>query len=312
MENLTQRTVLFLSQEHYIEICINAFIRDRKASNLSPRTLKFYKEKLDKFASYCFSQEIKYVTQIKPDTIRSYMLYMAEVRNNNKGNIHAFYRSIRAFLYWYENEYEPEDWKNPIKKVKAPKQSQVIIEPISFDSIEKLIQTCEEGTFRGDRDKAIILSLLDTGARASEFLAMNLENIDADGTITIEHGKGDKPRKVFLGKKSKKAIRRYLRHRTDNNQALWVGNNEQRLTYDGLRAIFTRRAKIADITPSPIHSFRRAFALAMLRNNVDVFSLQKILGHSSLVILRKYLAQNDEDIKQAHLLGSPVDNQERF
>jgi integrase len=47
----------------------------------------------------------------------------------------------------------------------------------------------------------------------------------------------------------------------------------------------------------------------MLRNNVDVFSLQKIMGHTSLVVLRRYLAQNDEDTKNAHLLGSPVDNQ---
>lgn len=158
----------------------------------------------------------------------------------------------------------------------------------------------------------MILNLLDTGTRAPEFLAMNLENIGVDGMITIEHGKGDKSRKVFSGKKSKKAIRRYLRHRTDNNHALWIGNSEQRLTYDGLRANFTRRSKLANIPPPPIHSFRRAFALAMLRNNVDVISLQKILGHTSLVILRKYLAHNDGDIKRAHLLGSPVDNQEQF
>lgn len=233
---------------------------------------------------------------------------MSEIRHNNKGNVHAFYRSLRAFLYWYENEFEPENWKNPIKKVKPPKQSQEIIEPVSLMEINAILETCNLDTFLGCRDYAICLVLLDTGARASEFLDINLNNIDEYGTITILHGKGDKERKVYLGKKSKKAIRRYLKFRNDENPALWIADTKDRLTYDGLRAIFTRRSRLAKIKPVTIHGFRRQFALTMLRNNVDIFSLQKMLGHSSLTILRTYLAQNDDDTKLAHEKGSPVDN----
>ena len=309
MENLTQRTIQFLSQENSLGNSLSAFLIDRKASELSPRTLDFYKEKIEKFFKFCLDRDIQYVTQITAGDIREYMLYMVEVRNNNKGNIHGFYRSIRAFLNWFENEYEPEDWKNPIKKVKAPKQSQEIFDPVSFETINALIETCIEGTFQGDRDNAILLALLDTGARASEFLSINLEDIDPTGTIHLRHGKGDKSRVVYLGKKSKKAIRGYLKHREDSASALWITPANNRLTYDGLRAILTRRSKLANIPPPPIHSFRRAFALAMLRSgNVDIFSLQKLLGHTSIAIMRQYLAQNDEDTKQAHLKGSPVDS----
>ncbi len=309
MEIQTQRTISVFSQEHYLEIAINAFLIDRKAGNLSIRTLEFYKEKLDKFILYCNSQQIQYVTQITANTIRSYMLYMSEKRHNNKGNVHAFYRSLRCFLYWYIQEYEPDEFKNPIKKVKPPKQSKEIIEPVSMIDIDSLLSTCDLDTYLGCRDFAICLVLLDTGARASEFLNINLDNIDEYGTVTIEHGKGDKERKVYLGKKSRKAIRKYLKYRTDNNPALWIADTKDRLSYDGLRAIVTRRAKLANIKPPAIHGFRRAFALAMLRNDVDVFSLQKILGHTSLTILRTYLAQNDDDTKIAHSKGSPVDNQ---
>lgn len=309
METLTQRTIYFLSQEISLEVSLSAFLLDRKASELSSRTLDFYREKLDKFFNYCRQQNILLVTQITAGVIREYMLYMAEIRHNNKGNIHGFYRSLRAFLNWFENEYEPEDWKNPIKKVKAPKQSQEIIEPVSFETIASLLGTCVEGTFQGDRDTAIILTLLDTGARASEFINIDLDDIDPRGTVNIKHGKGDKSRSVFVGKKSKKAIRKYLKHRNDDNPALWVTLSNSRLTYDGLRAIFTRRSKLANIPPPPLHGFRRAFALAMLRSgNVDVFSLQKLLGHNSLATMRLYLAQNDEDTRIAHLNGSPVDS----
>lgn len=230
MENKTQRTILFFSQEHYLEISVSAFLRDRKASELSKRTIAFYKEKLDKFAKFCVSQGIRLVPQITAQTIREYMLYMSEVRHNNKGNIHGFYRSVRAFLYWYENEYEPENWSNPIRKVKAPRQSQEIIQPVSLETIISLLETCEIGSFIGDRDKAIILTLLDTGARASEFLDMNLDNIDESGAITILHGKGDKSRVVFMGKKCRKAVRKFLRHRTDNFPALWTTQSGERLT----------------------------------------------------------------------------------
>lgn len=309
MENLTQRTIQFLSQENSLGNSLSAFLIDRKASELSPRTLDFYKEKLEKFFKFCLDRDIQFVTQITAGDLREYMLYMAEVRNNNKGNIHGFYRSVRAFLNWFENEFEPEDWKNPIKKVKAPKQSQEILAPVSFESINALLETCIEGTFQGDRDKAILLTLLDTGARASEFLGIDLEDINPTGTINLRHGKGDKSRVVYVGKKSKKAIRRYLKHREDDSSALWITPANNRLTYDGLRAILTRRSKLANIAPPPIHSFRRAFALAMLRSgNVDIFSLQKLLGHSSIAIMRQYLAQNDEDTRQAHLKGSPVDS----
>lgn len=57
-----------------------------------------------------------------------------------------------------------------------------------------------------------------------------------------------------------------------------------------------------------LHHFRRAFALECLRNGMAVYSLQKLMGHADLQVLRRYLAQTTEDILQAHQVGSPVDN----
>jgi integrase/recombinase XerD len=57
-----------------------------------------------------------------------------------------------------------------------------------------------------------------------------------------------------------------------------------------------------------LHAFRRAFALNMLRNGVDIFVLQRLMGHADLQVLRRYLAQNDQDNQLAHMRGGPVDN----
>jgi integrase/recombinase XerD len=114
----------------------------------------------------------------------------------------------------------------------------------------------------------MFLCLLDTGARANEFLSINIEDINqARGDILIRQGKGHKPRTVYIGKQSKKALRKYLSHRQDNCPALWVTHpnfGSDRLTYDGLREVLHRRVMEAGITADEptLHDFRRAFALS--------------------------------------------------
>jgi integrase/recombinase XerD len=75
----------------------------------------------------------------------------------------------------------------------------------------------------------------------------------------------------------------------------------------GTRLIqFTKPAKLSN--KPKLHGFRRAFALNMPRSGVDIFVLQRLMGHADLQVLRRYLAQNDEDNQLAHMRGSPVDN----
>jgi integrase/recombinase XerD len=71
--------------------------------------------------------------------------------------------------------------------------------------------------------------------------------------------------------------------------------------------IMRRRAEKAQVSVPSIHSFSRFFALACLSNNMDIFSLQKLMGHADLSVLRKYLKQTNQDIREAFMRASPVD-----
>jgi len=82
---------------------------------------------------------------------------------------------------WYEDEVEPKGWSNPIRNVKAPKVPLEPLEPVSFDTITQMVKACPHNIFTGDRDTAILLCLLDTGARANEFLSVNLDDITRQG-----------------------------------------------------------------------------------------------------------------------------------
>ena len=196
-------------------------------------------------------------------------------------------------------------------KVKAPKVLIEPIEPISIEDVRALIDICQRGYLIGERDRAIFLFLLDTGARAQEVCNINLEDVEiSSDEVIIREGKGRKPRIVFIAGKAMKAIRAYLRTRDNLEvQALFVSKTLERLTYDGLRQILQRRSKLAGLKKEPtLHDFRRQFALSMLNNGADIFSLQRLMGHKDISILRRYLAQTTGDIRAAHDKGSPVAN----
>lgn len=238
------------------------------------------------------------IHQITPAFIREFLLYLEET-NHNPGGRHAAFRTLRAFLYWFEDEVEPVGWKNPIRKVKPPRVPQEPIEPVSFEAINKMIKAYNPDTFVGDRDIAILLCLIDTGARAREFLNIDLQDINqASGEIIIRQGKGNKPRYGYLSKKSRKMIRKYLKRRDDNSPALWVTHSRfgsNRLSYDGLTAVITHRSKQASIEEPCLHDFRRAFCLLMIRSGIDIFTLAKLMGYSNIAVLQRYLKQTSED-----------------
>jgi len=294
-----------------ILVWAEAFLNDRKARGSAEGTLDFYREKLKLFFSYCDALVVERISQITPTLIRQYLLHL-ENTGHNPGGKHAAFRTLRAFLNWYEGETEPEAWSNPMRKVKAPKVPTEPLEPVSFENVFRMMKTCERGTFTGDRDEAILLCLLDTGARANEFLDIDLTDINqARGDILIRQGKGSKPRQVYLGRQSRRALRKYLKHRKDNNTALWVTHprfDSERIKYDGLRSLLSRRANLAKVDKPTPHDFRRAFALSMLRNGTDLYTLAKLMGHEGITVLQRYLKQTYNDTEAAHRKAGPVDN----
>jgi len=198
--------------------------------------------------------------------------------------------------------------------VKAPRVGIEPLEPVAINVVEKLIDTCKGNDLLTLRDKSLLLFLLDSGARASEVCALDINDIDAvTGSAMIRNGKGRKPRIVFLGQKTRKAIRTYLKIRNENEyfrtqKALWITREAERLTYWGLNLMLKRRSELAEVEKPELHDFRRAFALNFLRNGGDIYTLQKLMGHSDLQVMRRYLAQTTEDLQVAHNKFSPVDN----
>jgi site-specific recombinase XerD len=194
-----------------------------------------------------------------------------------------------------------------MRKIKAPRVKIEPLEPINIEHIEKMLKECQDTVF-GLRDRAILLVLMDTGARASELLSLDRKDVDLiSGAVQIRRGKGNKARVAYIGRTTRLALRKYMQYIPREIEYLWLSREGSRLSYGGLRSIMRRLADRADVPTPSIHSFRRYFALEMLRSGVDVFSLQLLMGHADIQVLRRYLKQTNNDTFEAHMKGRPVD-----
>ncbi|MBC7265308.1 MAG: site-specific integrase, partial [Chloroflexi bacterium] len=142
---------------------ITAFLTDRRARGHSPGTLHFYCYKLGHLRNYLESRGIRNVQDITPSVLRQWLLDLG--KSHNPGGVHQHYRAAKAFLRWCWVEYDL-DIPNPIVKVVAPKLPQEPLDPVPMSDVKRMLATCERRTFTGDRDRAIMLCLLDSGARA--------------------------------------------------------------------------------------------------------------------------------------------------
>jgi len=309
--NRVQRTSLRLvpgSCPSPLALTVREFLLDRQARNTSAGTLRFYRQKLYHFLAFLTTEGVTHPADLTAGHVRRYLVSLQE-EGRTLGGQHAHFRAIRAYLRFLVREGDLEG--NPLDRLQGPRVPEALLAPVPLEHVRAMLKTCNLRTSLGCRDASLLLALLDTGCRAGEFLALNVGDVDlTTGAVLVRKSKGKRPRTVFLGSKALRALLRYLRHRPDvgPGDPLWATQDGRRLTYWGLRQVVRRRAELAGVAAPSLHSFRRAFALLSLRAGMDVYSLQRLMGHADLTVLRRYLAQTQEDLQRAHERCGPVDN----
>jgi len=290
-----------------LNLDVQGFLLDAHARNVAPGTLRFYSQKLHPLTAYLEGLQLREAAEVTPSHLRFWLVHLQET-GHNPGGVHGYYRAAKSFFAWLLREGTIN--KNPMALVRAPRVPDEPLEPVTLEQIRTLLSVCDAKTALGARDRAIILCLWDSGCRASEFIALTYGDVDLqNGGMMIRAGKGRKPRVTFLGIKSRRELVRYLRMRGEllPSDPLFASEKGRHLRYESLRDIVRRRAKEAGIEAPTLHSFRRGFALDSLRNGADVYSIQLMLGHTDLTVLRRYLKQTETDLQVVHEKAGPVD-----
>jgi site-specific recombinase XerD len=289
-----------------LQQAVDQYLLAKETEGLQRGTLKYYRDELARFIEFASGDtEFEAIT---PDNLRRFLQTIAKTRS--KGGIHATWRPLRALFYWYEQEYEPEGWRNPVLKVQIPAPRPSALPGIGMDDYEKLVSVCRGGK-TGTRDRALFLCLLDTCARAEEFINLNIADVNMiTGSVLIREGKGSKSRYVNIGSKARRALRNYLKMRTDlkGSAPLFIMTTGERFSYNSLVSLVRWRSGQAKIDRPGLHDIRRAGALELLRNGADISEISRYLGHESIDVTMRYLAITPEDLQKMHRKASPVDN----
>jgi integrase/recombinase XerC len=202
---------------------------------------------------------------------------------------------------------------SPMEKMRPPVNRPDQIQPFSQDQV-KLLLIAAKKSEHPRRDEAICLFLLDTGVRASELCGLRMSDMDLQARRATVVGKGNKTRAVFFGRDTTKALWQYLKETPrEGDEPLFTSDRGTRagepLTRSGLLQLMMRLGKAAKIeaTRCSPHTFRHTFAVEFLRAGGNLFTLQTLLGHTSLAMSRRYTALAQADLEKQHRQFSPVD-----
>ena len=252
--------------------------------NLAKNSLESYARDLHSYVDYLDNQNKTKL--IQENDIQDFL--NSKRSDQSEASITRLIASIRGFHKFMIQEEISEN--NPAQYLSVGSKALRLPKTISSDEINKIIDSIGGQDQNVTRDKLIFEFLYGTGARISELVNTDLDDIDIETNIVkIRFGKGSKQRIVPLGKSLKMAIDSYLT-RTRNslvntkkpNNALILNSKGGRLTRQSIWEVVNRvsvQNKIEDLTP---HSLRHAFATHLLEGGADVRVVQELLGHSSV------------------------------
>ncbi|MCG7317904.1 tyrosine-type recombinase/integrase [Brevibacillus laterosporus] len=173
--------------------------------------------------------------------------------------------------------------------IKAPDYKQTA--PKALDRLERKRLEREVDRSGNKRDFAIIKTLLHTGLRVSELVALDRSDVDLSerkGELRVRAGKGNKARIVPLNADTRWAIRKYLEERSDDHEALFLSNRDKRISVRSVQHLLEQHNLHA-------HQLRHTFITGLVRANEDISVIQSLSGHSSADMILRYSKPTEED-----------------
>jgi len=291
-----------------LEGAVSGFLSYCRSKNLADRTIEYYQMRLAAFVSWSERQKPDLTPAgITEQVARDFITAEVERVSASMGQ-HAF-TALKAFLTFLYHEGFLDH--HPMERMEKPRAPRKVIQTFSLEQVDSIIALCDPKTFIGCRDRAILFMLIDCGLRASELCGLEIDDIDWTGqTVLVRHAKGSKERQVPFGLAARQALSTYVCRRGDlASKTLFVTVYGEGFDHFRLRLIIMGRCEAAGIKGvrcSP-HTLRHSMAVSYLRNGGDVFSLQKMLGHASLEMTRRYAELSQTDVQDKHRLYSPAD-----
>jgi integrase/recombinase XerD len=258
------------------------FIRERQfLSNVTPSTIAWYRD------------SFKWLPTESPtaEDLKDAVLRMRE-KGRNAAGCNSTIRAVNSYL----------KWSGSVLKIPSLKEPQLVLPTFTAQQLRLLVAWKPKAPCQR-RLHLLTLLLLDTGCRITEALTLFVRNVDMENLLITLDGKGGKQRIVPFSFALRRSIFRYLTdYKRKPDFLLLASRNETQLG----RRVMLRDVKLLckrlGFVPPPrtLHAFRHTFAVNYLRRGGSVFHLQKVLGHSTLEMTRRYANLMTEDLQAVH------------
>lgn len=286
---------------------------------LSSKTQENYTRFLRKFFSWLNETgrgDLK-PSSLTPEEIWSYKVYLSRhsdsrTKKTLKKTTQNYYLiALRSLLEFFVEKDIASLAPSKVKlaKDKADKE----IKFLKLEQLARLLESPDQTTIIGLRDRAILETLFSTGLRVAELAALNRDQLriktETHDIETAVIGKGSKIRTVYFSERAVKTLRAYLNERKDLDDSLFInfrrgaqkGSATRRLTVKSIEDIVKKYVKITGLpvmaTP---HTLRHSFATDLLNQGVDLRTVQEFLGHSNIATTQIYTHVTNKQLRDIH------------
>ena len=296
--------------------------------NKSPNSVKEYNYDLNAFLRYMkihfkltnetdFNNisikdfSIDTLKKITLNDIHAFLSYLALNQKAKPATRARKISTIRIFFSYLSQKANLLE-SNPAQNLETPKLDKRIPKYLSLDDSKKLLNvTADENDENKERDLAIITLFLNCGLRLSELVGINVSNIDFNECKLTVIGKGNKERTIYLNKACINSIKNYLSVRPTegvkidskaSNKALFLSKRKERISNRTVQYIVERELQKAGLDTSKYstHKLRHTAATLMYQyGNVDIRTLQELLGHESISTTEIYTHVSNEQVRNA-------------
>ncbi|KHK99106.1 recombinase XerC [Microbacterium mangrovi] len=291
---------------------VDAYLRHVAVERgLSAHTVAAYRRDLGQYLAWLDAQGVDDVAAVTPEQVSAFIAERAGAEPRPaSSSLARLQSSVRGMHRFILREGIVDD--EPTKRLRPPKLPQRLPKALTIDEVQRLLDAPDPETPAGIRDRALLELLYATGARVSEAVSLDLDDV-THGDILRVRGKGDKERIVPLGSYARDAIDTYLVRvrpglaaRGRATSKLFLGMRGAPLSRQSAWLVIQEAAERAHLTShvSP-HTLRHSFATHLLQGGADVRVVQELLGHASVATTQIYTHVTADTLRDMYLTAHP-------
>ncbi len=267
---------------------------------LAKNSVESYERDLTRLRNWSDKNNFDLLNLTRQD-LREWLIDLAGeiLSDNSKRRLISALRGFYKFL-----QFDGHIKKNPAEDLIAPQKGSYLPKFLNQTDIENLLVTPDVSTEIGLRDRAILELMYACGLRVSEAANLKLSDIDVDGGILTCTGKGNKMRRVPIGKSAVEWLKNYLvvrREKEDieisNIFVSFTGKPINRQTIFKFIKEYAEKIGLPDVSP---HTLRHSFATHLVQNSADIRSVQQMLGHADISTTQIYTHITDAHLRKTY------------